>query len=116
MCEIDKGSDTLKEVDEIAQKKVEEFSQEFLKHGIRCGQKIAKLTREMHPNAIAIVPLYRSCMVIEQNEEQEKEGIAVIHSYGDPHWLGKEITIENLKSDDFHFKFIVHGLREGLSI
>lgn len=116
MCEIDKDSDTMKEVDEIAENKVNAFVQEFHKHGIGCGQKISKVAKEIHPDAIAVIPLYRSCIVIKQSDEEKKEGFATIHTYGDPHWLGRDIDIENLRSDDFHKIFHIHGLREGPEI
>lgn len=104
-CDIDKTS----EKDE----KINEFVQEFHEHGIGCGLEISKLAREMHPNAIAIVPLYRSCVVIEQSDEEKKEGVATMHAYADPHWMGGDITIEALQSEDFHAKFIIQGQREG---
>ena len=103
------GEDEISEKDE----KVNEFVQKFHEHGIGCGQEISELVREMHPNAIAIVPLYRSCVAIEQSDEDKKEGIATIHAYADPHWMGRDITIDTLKSDDFHGKFIIQGKREG---
>lgn len=87
--------------------------QEFHEHGIGCGLEISKLAKEMHPNAIAIVPLYRSCVVIEQNDEEKKEGVATMHAYADPHWMGGDITIEALQSEDFHAKFVIQGQRQG---
>lgn len=96
--------------------KINEFVQEFHEHGLQCGSEISRLTKEMHPNAIAVIPLYRSCIVIEQSDDEKKEGIASIHAYADPHWLGGEIDIATLKSDDFHSKFFVQGRREGPGI
>ena len=96
--------------------KIDAFVQEFHEHGIGCGLEISKLAREMHPNAIAIVPLYRSCVVIEQSDEEKKEGIATMHAYADPHWMGGDITIDTLRSEDFHAKFIIQGQREGPEI
>ena len=96
--------------------KIDEFAREFKKHGLGCGLEISKLAKEMHPNAIAIIPLYRSCVVIEQNEEEKKEGVATMHAYADPHWMGGNITIEALQSEDFHAKFIIQGLRQGPEI
>jgi predicted N-formylglutamate amidohydrolase len=101
MCEDDKNE------------KIKRFYQEFHNHGLQCGLDISKLANDMHPNAIAIVPLYRSCVVIEQSDEEKKEGIATMHTYADPHWMGQDITIETLQSEDFHAKFIIQGLREG---
>lgn len=96
--------------------RVEQFAKEFHEHGIQCGLKIANLVKEIHPRAIAVVPLYRSCIVVVQGDEEHKDGAAVIHAYGDPHWLGGEIDIETLKSDRFHKVFYVQGLREGPEI
>ncbi len=107
-CGLDKDSEN--------QEKIDEFVKEFHEHGIGCGLDISKLAKEIHPNAIAIVPLYRSCIVIEQNDEDKKEGIATMHTYADPHWMGGEITIDALQSEDFHSIFNIQGLREGPEI
>lgn len=97
----------------LKNEKVEKFVQEFHEQGIGCGLEISKLAREMHPNAIAVVPLYRSCVVIEQSDEEKKDGNVTMHTYADPHWLGGNITIETLQFEDFHAKFIIKGMREG---
>jgi hypothetical protein len=107
-CGIDKTSDK--------DEKINEFVKEFHEHGIGCGLEISKIAREMHPNAIAIVPLYRSCVVIEQSDEEKKEGVATMHAYADPHWMGGDIAIQTLQSEDFHAKFIIQGHREGPEI
>jgi hypothetical protein len=93
--------------------KINEFVQEFHEHGIGCGLEISKLAKEMHPNAIAIVPLYRSCVVIEQSDEEKKEGVVTMHAYADPHWMGGDITIKALQSEDFHAKYVIQGQRHG---
>lgn len=93
--------------------KVNEFMKEFHEHGIECGNKIADIAKEMHPDAMAIISLYRSCIVIKQSEEEKKNGTCTIHSYADPHWLGEDIDVDTLKSDDFHFEFCVRGDRQG---
>jgi hypothetical protein len=93
--------------------KLTEFMQEHHEHGIQCGLKIANLVKEIHPNAVAVIPLYRSCIAIVQKDKEYQDGTAVIHAYADPHWLGGEIDIETLKSDRFHKAFYVQGLREG---
>lgn len=105
MCKDDKKCD----VDE----KVNEFMQTFREHGLGCGIEIANVVKEMHPNALVIVPLYRSCIVIEQSEDEKKEGVCTLHSYADPHWCGGEIDIENLKSERFHCEFCIQGDRQG---
>lgn len=104
------------DIDEKGNEKVEEFMKTFQQHGIGCGSKIAEVAKEIHPNALTIVPLYRSCIVIEQSEEEKIDGKCTIHSYADPHWLGGEINSDTLKLEDFHFEFIVRGDRQGPSI
>lgn len=108
MCEIDIDKDTMSEIDDLMKS--------LHIHGIGCGNKIAELVKEIHPNAVAIVPLYRSCIVVEQGDTEKRDGIAIIHSYADPHWLGRDIDIETLKSEDFYTRFIVQGHREGPAI
>ena len=110
MCE------TCDQCDEDKDEKIQKFVKDFHGHGLGCGLEISKLAREKHPDAIAIVPLYRSCIVVEQSDEDKKEGVATIHAYADPHWMGGDITIETLRSDDFHTKFVVQGLRHGPEI
>jgi len=94
-------------------KKVEKFIEEHHEHGLDCGVKIAQIAKELHPDALAIVPLYRSCIVIKQSNQERDDGVCSIHTYADPHWLGGEIDIDTLKSDDFHFEFYVQGDRQG---
>ena len=45
----------VKDVDE----KIKEFTEEFHKHGIGCGQKIVEVAAFLHPDALLIVPLGR---------------------------------------------------------
>lgn len=101
MCQDDKN------------KKVEEFMEQHHEHGLECGEKISNIAKELHPDALTIVPLYRSCIVIKQSDQEREDGVCTIHSYADPHWLGGEIDIDTLKSDDFHFEFYVQGDRQG---
>ncbi len=101
MCEKDKIKD------------IEEMTKDMCDHGLGCGKEIATIAREIHPGALIILPLYRSCIVIEQSEEEKKEGVCTLHSYADPHWCGEEINIETLKSKEFHFEFLLQGDRQG---
>ena len=101
MCEDDKN------------KKVEKFMEQHHEHGLECGEKIAEIAKELHPDAIAVIPLYRSCIVIKQSGQEREDGVCTIHSYADPHWLGGEIDIDTLKKDEFHFEFYVQGDRQG---
>ena len=81
-----------------------------------CGNKIAEIAMLIHPDALLIVPLYRSCIVVEQSDIDTADGGCIIHTYADPHWLGREIDIDNLKSEDFHFIYNVCGDRQGAVI
>ena len=101
MCEDDKNKD------------IEDITKEFCEHGLGCGKDIAAIAKEIHPGALIILPLYRSCIVIEQSEEEKKEGVCTLHSYAVPHWCGEEINMETLKSDMFHYEFAVQGDRQG---
>jgi hypothetical protein len=105
------NEDQTKDVD-VVDEKVEEFMNKFHIHGMGCGEEIAKVARSMHLGAF-IIPLYRSCIVIEQSEEDKKDGNCTIHCYADPHWLGKDIDIESLKLGDFHSIYKVKGDRQG---
>ncbi len=111
MCKDDIECDDIECDDK--NEKIDKFTKTFHDHGIGCGNKIADIAKEIHPNALATVPLYRSCIVIEQSEEERNEGVCTLHAYADPHWLGGEIDIDTLKSDDFHFEFRVRGDRQG---
>lgn len=105
MCKNDKNCD-------CENKEVDEFMHEFHEHGIGCGNEIANIAKEIHHDAMIIIPLYRSCIVIEQSEKEKKEGVLTLHAYGDPHWKGREIDIETLKLDDFHVEFLIEGDRQ----
>lgn len=109
-----------KEKDENAEKDVDAKIKETLDimrdHGLGCGLKIAEIAKLLHPDSLLIVPLYRSCIVVEQSEKEKNEGSCTIRAYGDPHWLGAEIDIEALKSAEFHFIYRVHGDRQGPEI
>lgn len=96
--------------------KINECIRSFRDHGLGCGNKIADIAKEIHSHVLAIVPLYRSCMVVEQSDEEKKDGVCTLHSYADPHWLGGEIDIDTLKLDDFHHEFSVKGDRQGFVI
>jgi hypothetical protein len=104
-CECNKNDDV--------DKNVNEFMKDFKTHGLVCGNKIADIVKELHPDALVIVPLYRSCIVIVQSDEEMKDGVCTLHSYADPHWLGGDIDVDTLKSDDFHFEFCIRGDRQG---
>jgi hypothetical protein len=93
--------------------KLAEFAKEHQEHGLQCGLKIADMAKKIHPQAIVVIPLYRSCIAVVRGDKEQKEGTAIIHAYADPHWLGEDISIEALKSDRFHKIFFVQGLREG---
>lgn len=97
-------------------KDLAEVLEEMHNIGMNCGREISRLAKMIHLDCIAVVPLYRSCVVIMQSEEEKDEGICTIHAYADPHWLGKDINIETLKSDDFHTEFKIKGNRSSPQI
>jgi len=101
---------------ENVNEQIEDFNRGFQKHGMYCGIQIAEISKTIHPKAVAIIPLYRSCIVIEQTDEDKEEGNCTIHTYADPHWLGKEIDIETLKSGAFHSVYNVQGDRQGPAV
>ena len=106
------GSYLRREVN-MEDKKLKKLIEEMRRMGIRSGKEIAELAKELHPNAIAVVPLYRSCMVILQTEEDKRAGMAKVIFYCDPAWLGHERTKENLRKKDFHEEFVIVGQRSG---
>lgn len=77
--------------------------------GSECGVEIAKVARELHPDALFIFPLYRGCIVIPK---QEYTGTLDVILYHDPHWMGHdEITTENLPK--FQNVLKIYGQRSG---
>lgn len=78
-------------------------------HGTECGIKIAAVVKELYPEAIAIIPLYRSCFVVTQDDAQKEKGNCTMHLYTDPHWFGEEINIDTLKKEECHKTVNVHG-------
>lgn len=58
-----------------------EFTNVFHTHGMGCGIKIAEIVKTIHSGAMIIIPLYRSCLVVEQSDEDLKEGDCTIHAY-----------------------------------
>lgn len=95
------------------EEKIEEVLDEMRENGIGCGIKIANIVKTIHPDALTIVPLYRSCIVVMQSDDEKKAGTCTIHAYADPHWRGQEIDFDTLKNGDFHFQFQVEGDRQG---
>lgn len=79
--------------------------------GLCGGDKIAKIAKELHPDAVAVVPLYRSCMVVIQSKEDREKGIARLIFYADPAWLGYKRTKDTLRKKIFHEEVVVLGSR-----
>lgn len=68
------------------------------------------IIQSMHPDALAIVPLYRSALVIDPlTVEEAKLGMATILVYHDPAWMGQETTPESLRRHCS--KVLFHGQR-----
>lgn len=93
-----------------------EVLDKFHKHGLQCGDEISKLAMIMHPDAICVIRLYRSCIVVVQSEEEKNTGDCTIHTYADPHWMGEEISIDTLSSNEFHSELKIYGHRSGPNI
>lgn len=54
--------------------------------------------RLMHPDAAAIIPMYRSAVVVmAQTAEDIEKGRAVLRVYHDPGWMGHDSTPENFE-------------------
>ena len=53
---------------------------------------------------------------MQYNFCEKKNGMCTIHSYADPHWMGKEIDMDTLKVGGFYLKYIVRGDRQGPKI
>ncbi len=104
----------LRELSEEEKRALKEIFDEMDRIGMECGRKIAELAKKMFPNVVCALPLYRSCIVIEK-EEVEGRCIHVyrMHFFADPHWMGEEITEENLRKRDYHVECVVAGNRTG---
>jgi len=88
-----------------------EIMRELEKMGSKCGRVIARVVGRMHPNAY-VVPLYRSAIAVEPVKISEYSQVAVIHFYGDPHWLGHDrITAGLLRKTAFHSFAVISGSR-----
>lgn len=80
-----------------------------------CGEEIAEIVRKMerHKDADMVIPLYRSAIAIRVVEDEHNRGIE-IDGYGDPHWMGDEITEENIQS--WHDAILIVGQRSGVDV
>lgn len=91
----------------------EEYIQQTLgrmcDHGIDCGIKIANVVKDLHPDAIVIVPLHRSCFVVTQNDIEKENGKCTMYLYTDPHWFGDDIDIDTLRKKKYHKTVDVYG-------
>ncbi len=98
---------------EEVEKMVDEFMEVMGKRGNKKGERIAGVAAELHPDALLIVPLYRSAVVVlPKNEEEQERGSMSLVLYHDPQWLGADdITTENLP----RFKHVLQiwGQRSG---
>ncbi len=83
--------------DEEREKALEDFFEVMRKGGNKGGEEIAAIASKLHPDALFIAPLYRSCMVVlPKTEAEEERGAITIKLYHDPSWIGGERTVENL--------------------
>jgi hypothetical protein len=86
------------------------------KNGVKTGQELMKLAKEMHSDTtiITAIPLYRSCLLIEQTDELRENGQCILHFYHDPEWMGETVTKETLVK--YYKKIIVQGQRSGADL
>lgn len=67
-------------------------------NGLKSGRQIARLAKALHPKALLIVPLYRSCFVIQrQSQADQRRGAATCILYHDPQWMGDSRSKARLK-------------------
>ena len=90
---------------------------EMQKLGMTRGETIAEVAKKMHPDAITILPLYRSCaVVVPQKDWQKYRGCWSIIMYGDPGAMGGDIDEEHLNDPMFKQEIIIYGQRFGPQI
>lgn len=89
------------------------ISKSMGKMGRAGGREIADVAAKLHPNALCIVPLYRSCIVVlPPNKALARRGAVEIKMYHDPCWMGAdERTKENLP--EFCETLVISGQRSG---
>ena len=83
--------------------------QTFINHGNQCGRRIAKIGEQLHKNVVKAFPLYRSAVIACQDS---KSGNLTLYFYGDPHWMGGEVTKKDLPNY-FFGSVIIKGNRDG---
>ena len=88
------------------EEKVKEFMKMFVSHGMGCGEEIAHLLQERHPNAL-VFPLYRSAVALDKHEK----GL-VIYCCGDPHCMGGEIDAKTV--GEWEREYYLSGQRFGV--
>jgi hypothetical protein len=77
--------------------------------GMNCGNTISKLLK--NKNNITI-PLYRSALAITP----DNNGGVLLETYGDPHFMGKEITNKTIKENKDIVSFYIQGERIGAKV
>lgn len=89
------------------------ISKSMGKMGRDGGKEIAGIAAKLHKNALCIVPLYRSCIVVLPPKGPiAKRGAVEIKMYHDPCWMGAdERTKKNLP--EFCETLIISGQRSG---
>ncbi len=88
------------------------FDKVMLPRGLDCGEQIAKIIKELHPDAAAVLPLYRSAIAVIPKQDKDGNKSIEIWGYGDPHVNGDDyITKENVKP--FHSIVVIGGDRYG---
>lgn len=83
----------------------------FNKMGRESGDEIAALARQLHRNAVAIVPLYRSAFVLLPQQRQERGHHMRAVIYHDPAWMGEDRTLDSLPR--YKSELTIMGQRSG---
>lgn len=78
---------------------------------VTATQVLVPLVRRMHPRALAVVGLYRSCMVVLPQTKKQKSDSCTVVLYHDPQWMGQSVTMKNLRQ--FRTFLEVVGQRSG---
>ena len=84
--------------------------------GMKCGNEIERIAKEIHGDDILItLPMYRSCAcIMKQTKEEKENGVWRIIAYHDPHWMGMEQNKETLPQ--FKEEVLLHGQRDRMDI
>jgi hypothetical protein len=96
----------------LTEKQNKELEKIFDKMGKESSSGIMKVAKKLHPDAVLIIPLYRSCLVILPKESPNHP--QQIIAYHDPQWAGDKITKQRLPF--YRQDYVFTGHRDELNI